>query len=851
MTFFFFVLHFVKKNQSFLAFRSFPPRSLLSNKGIMDQHSPKKRKLNDSVPLVGSCLLVVSLVFLTAQDGIQQPKCDNEDCVICDRTTKSKLRADRRILKISALKSEVLDHLNLWCSLNGKKPLQLDSGYICGQHRRALSRMELVKLDELAEHVDSHPSCGVEVSLEEATNAQWDHEWKMLEEEREKVVKLKNELDTAKVQLQEDEIELKKREITIEEERQKQEKQKLNMLKTDNVIVDDIIRVPNNAKNCVACGKKVVAGCVTLPEHAKHELLLDHGLLVVDEAHARICADHLDQEGKHLKSDLEITRYYKQECRLSKDEASTVIEYLIGTIKEFRGARRLDFETSLNLSDDDYLMWTGWKKDQFDQMANSLQTGINESPNRTKREALAMYWIKLKTDLSFNQIASLFALRDPDSSGRRVVSDAFHAIAASLDKNFTPNHLGVHLLSPDQAKVHNTVYSKTFFGDKPTTIWDGTYLYLQKSGNYSRARKTYSMHKHRPLAKFMSVVLPDGYVLDVIGPFYSDGHNNDAGMTKKILDDEGFGLLNWMKSNSNQVIVVDRGFRNVLPDLENLGIQAHMPSIDVGKNQPTTQSANNSRLVTKVRWVVEAYHGRFKKFRFFDNRQPTAHLQVLRECLRSTTAALNAFRPPIFDTITDQEYHQKIADRMWAIKSGPENPLFELVEKGAYSSRGKKWEGKEADETALGEPDIMTNFPTFPKLEQSVIEEEVTFGTYQLKQARHYTDEHMEETGRFELFLHQRAAGLLRGRLQSRHKSSTKYFVWVQHDTTKITGWYCQCKAGMRTLGCCAHVATIIWFLGYGRHHGYKPSRLLMSNWKSVIDSNGDPDSDEETPKDD
>ena len=37
------------------------------------------------------------------------------------------------------------------------------------------------------------------------------------------------------------------------------------------------------------------------------------------------------------------------------------------------------------------------------------------------------------------------------------------------------------------------------------------------------ARKTYSGHKSRQLIKFMCIVLPDGYVLDTIGHFMSDG----------------------------------------------------------------------------------------------------------------------------------------------------------------------------------------------------------------------------------------------------------------------------------------------------------------------------------------
>ena len=33
----------------------------------------------------------------------------------------------------------------------------------------------------------------------------------------------------------------------------------------------------------------------------------------------------------------------------------------------------------------------------------------------------------------------------------------------------------------------------------------------------------------------MSIVFPDGYVLDTIGPYFADGKNNDGGITQHIL----------------------------------------------------------------------------------------------------------------------------------------------------------------------------------------------------------------------------------------------------------------------------------------------------------------------------
>ena len=51
------------------------------------------------------------------------------------------------------------------------------------------------------------------------------------------------------------------------------------------------------------------------------------------------------------------------------------------------------------------------------------------------------------------------------------------------------------------------------------TIWDGTYVYIQKSANYSFQKATYSMHKGGNLVKMMMVVSTTGYIIETFGPY--------------------------------------------------------------------------------------------------------------------------------------------------------------------------------------------------------------------------------------------------------------------------------------------------------------------------------------------
>jgi len=64
---------------------------------------------------------------------------------------------------------------------------------------------------------------------------------------------------------------------------------------------------------------------------------------------------------------------------------------------------------------------------------------------------------------------------------------------------------------------------------------------------------------------------------------------------------------------------------------------------------------------------------------------------------------------------------------------------------------------------------------------------------------------------------------MLRARIQSRHRSTTKYHIYVLVDMAKraaesVLHYCCQCKSGLRTVRGCANVMTVLWFFGYARH---------------------------------
>lgn len=67
------------------------------------------------------------------------------------------------------------------------------------------------------------------------------------------------------------------------------------------------------------------------------------------------------------------------------------------------------------------------------------------------------------------------------------------------------------------------------------SVFEGTYVYIQKSSDFAFAPRSYSIHKHRPLAKPMMVVTTTGCIVSVLGPYLADSKNNDASILKHII----------------------------------------------------------------------------------------------------------------------------------------------------------------------------------------------------------------------------------------------------------------------------------------------------------------------------
>lgn len=303
------------------------------------------------------------------------------------------------------------------------------------------------------------------------------------------------------------------------------------------------------------------------------------------------------------------------------------------------------------------------------------------------------------------------------------------------------------------------------------------------------------------------------------------------------------------------VFIFDRGFRDCLADLEGRGYVTKTPEF-VLKKQPngqlTTAQANRSRLVTKTRFVVETRNGHLKTvWPIFNRIWPTMHVPHLMLDLRIAAALLNKFFASI---VADKENEEQVANAMLA-RLNTVNFVNEVVQE--FSAE---------DLAAFGLIDE-NNFQ-FPRIDKDELSQ-ITLGSYQLKQAKSYAYAHKKaKLDQYEVpyacfvlsdEVTQRAFAniianrqiekpvLVRTQMDSRFRSSKWHDSYILADADKngpdaIIGYCCECQHGLRTIGCCSHIATTIYYLCFARHHdGIKPIAAhledFFQNYSVVVEA--------------
>ena len=350
---------------------------------------------------------------------------------------------------------------------------------------------------------------------------------------------------------------------------------------------------------CVVCKKPGPKLVVVSPE-CRTAVFVEHNVLI--PSGNRCCPAHI-KDGRFKSEAI---------CQLPTTEHTLVNRTaIIGLLQQMRALclrnekSHLDFDDSHSLTDTDYKSLLGLNKDNFQTVCDSVKDHVKETPSRSLQKSVAMFLCKLKTGLSNQILSTIF--HTSKSSIRRATA----AVRKAMLVEFVPQNLGFeHVTRQEVISCHTRQLAQTLFSDveksQAILVLDGTYIYTAKSNNFHYQRRSYSIHKGRPLIKPMVIVTTTGYFVSILGPYLADNKNNDASILQHIIKTNAEDIRSWL--SEDDIFIVDRGFRDALPLLEDLGIQAEMPRfLEKGQKQMSTSDANMSRLVTKVSNYMNSY----------------------------------------------------------------------------------------------------------------------------------------------------------------------------------------------------------------------------------------------------
>lgn len=442
--------------------------------------------------------------------------------------------------------------------------------------------------------------------------------------------------------------------------------------------------------------------------------------------------------------------------------------------------------------------------------------------------------MKMRTGQPSEDIGRLFGV------SRVTVERSCTKIREAMNTDFVFNNVN-YVPSREVLLDSNTDMGRGLFctddDDKAVFVCDATYIFINKSSNHEFQKKTYNAKKKRNFLKIMMCVTCNGTIIYAFGPY--PAVQNDATILKSIF--ERYDAFDHFQRND--IILLDRGFRDCVAFVKDKGFDVKMPAllqVSRDKKQLSTAEANNSRLVTAIRFVVEARNGHLKTiFKVFDMTWNSLALKHIQDDILICCALINCY----FRSI---ESNRGIADeivfRMLNRLNTP-NRLSNIIDELDLKKKIRVFEPF----------DDFDSLPTLTILDLIYI----SLGKYQIEQAASYCQEHMKKNdSRFALYVcpenligdslgpysEEQNPRLFFVKFLSRFRSAVDHKTFVLIDLNgigenSVMGYCCDCYNGLRTVGCCSHVMTIIWFSLYVKNRNVPTPAGFLNEFFMNIDA--------------
>ncbi|XP_074595434.1 uncharacterized protein LOC141850664 [Brevipalpus obovatus] len=159
----------------------------------------------------------------------------------------------------------------------------------------------------------------------------------------------------------------------------------------------------------------------------------------------------------------------------------------------------------------------------------------------------------------------------------------------------------------------------------------------------------------------MMCVFPDGYIYEIF-PF-NTAVANDATIFRRIANSDSSFARYFRPGDS---FIFDRGFRDAVGEFRSKGFNVFVPASAAGREQLPWSDANKTRIVTKLRWVVEAVNGRLKKqFRARHHIVENTNIESKLKELKICCAIINKYGERF---ISDKTHTNEIIQRILSRK---------------------------------------------------------------------------------------------------------------------------------------------------------------------------------------
>lgn len=366
------------------------------------------------------------------------------------------------------------------------------------------------------------------------------------------------------------------------------------------------------------------------------QVYIKKGIFVHKKSYA--CVIHFEENLNEFKhEDLESLQPKYDECDLT----TTDIEELLNSMRELINKKKNNDFYFEEINDNELKTVTGISRHSF----NELLSVLDISMDKPHSLALGVYLNKLRSGDSNQELAVRFEI------SKSTVKKCLDNVRQSLTNNFVSLRLGFVNLSREVIRQNTSAISKSLFdynNEQVLTVWDGGYIYLQKSSNNSFQMKTFGFKKRHYL-KPMLVVTTNGLIIDAFGPFAAS--DSDSKIFNDIMSSEVS-----MYFKENDVFFLDRGFEHSREFLNKKNFVPQIPSSKLTDGVLSCFEANKSRFVTKVRFIIEVTFGTLKtKFKKLSQVWPNNSATTIMNDFRIACAIHNLDHQRIYSDMFDSQ----------------------------------------------------------------------------------------------------------------------------------------------------------------------------------------------------